>query len=1236
MSRDASEFDPVEELADDFVERYRRGERPSLSEYTSKHPHLAERIRALFPALVVIEEVGSLGGDKGRSSKTADSKIPQQLGEYRILREVGRGGMGAVYEAVQESLGRHVALKVLPFHAALSPSYLERFRREAQSAARLHHTNIVPVFGVGEYDGLHYYAMQFIQGLGLDAVLRELRQLRYTDRKVSLHPALSPAAGGEGEHEHSSLAQSVAGGLLSGRFGDQEHSRISRVHSSPHRDDASRIGEPAEGDVNDSPPHHFATSPLGAVRRSPDPAPADGDLRSHVSAGSETRAERQLPLTTHHSPLTVAGDNSDLTSQSESQYYRSVARVGVQVAEALDHAHQQGIIHRDIKPSNLLLDTRGTVWVTDFGLAKAEGSDELTSPGDVVGTVRYMAPERFRGISEASSDVYGLGATLYEMLTLHPPFEDRDRLRLIDQLKNEAPPAPRKLDRQIPPDLETIVLKALDKDPERRFQSAAELADELRLFLADRPLHIRRSSWRERAWRWCRRNPVVAGLSAALAALALLLAVGGWWNAKSLRMERDVAVANEERAEAAEKDATDQLFRSYIDQARAGRFSGQPGQRSKGLELLTKAAAIHPTLELRNEAIACLAMPDLRRVRTVETGAASAEVVGFDSQLEHYAYCDERGGISLRRVSDNQGIRRLKASSQVEWPYFSPDGRFLVAREAHAIHPRIWLWDLDGDPGRSSPAWEATGGALIVHTFTPDGRQFVVVREDGSATLCSSATGEALKQLGITVRSDPGDQRLAFHPDVRQLAAVGKSGKSLFIVDLETGKTVKTLEPDSPLDHLAWGGDGRFIAAGADDYRIYVWDTVTGKLQSVLGEHQNAVTKLHFTRNGRFLVSVSWDGTSRLWDPVSGKQLLRLFNNIIRFGPDDRQAIVREGYEFGLWELTVDQECRTLHHGSIGNRTPRPEGWVATVDFSPDGRWLASAAAAGVCLWDVHNVVEVAHLPGGYSHAWFHPQRDELLISNSAGIERRRLATSMDGTIRLQSPELLVGYSSQTRGTFCCWSHDGRWLAFREAGEKSIIVQNANDSSERFTLGPHDRVRHISLSPDGRWLASSPWQGSETKVWEVQTGKIVWEQPCTSGFATFSPDGRWLYTLRADKESRLWRTGTWQAGAGPWQVRTANAISAFSRDSAVLAIAYGKSAKLIDVASGDELATLESPDSPPIAWLSFSPDGSLLAAAMMDHTVQLWDLKAIRRQLAAIGLDWSASSSASGLGDVWP
>ena len=398
----------------------------------------------------------------------------ERLGDYRIIREVGRGGMGVVYEAEQISLGRHVALKVLPRQGSADSGHLQRFLFEARAAARLHHSNIVPVYGVGEQDGLHYYAMQFIQGRGLDVVFAELRA---------------------GSAPSDTITLAAATGLLTGRF-----------PGAASEDSCAAIPE---------------LPTLAAVPTETGPAPAGG------APGPQGRAT----------------------------YYRSAARVGRDVAEALAYAHSQGIIHRDIKPSNLLLDGAGTVWVTDFGLAKAEGADALTDPGDLVGTLRYMAPERLEGWSDPRSDVYSLGATLYELLTLHPLFPEPNRAKLIKKVAHESPVPPRRLDPEIPRDLETIVLKAIAKEPARRYGSAGAMAEDLRRFLADRPILARRSSQVERLWRWSRRNPALAG---SLAASFLILAIGCagmtvlWRRAEAQRRRADGlrALSETRRAEA--------------------------------------------------------------------------------------------------------------------------------------------------------------------------------------------------------------------------------------------------------------------------------------------------------------------------------------------------------------------------------------------------------------------------------------------------------------------------------------------------------------------------------------------------------------------------------------------------------------------------------------------------------------------------------------------------------------
>jgi eukaryotic-like serine/threonine-protein kinase len=275
-------------------------------------------------------------------------------------------------------------------------------------------------------------------------------------------------------------------------------------------------------------------------------------------------------------------------------------RVGLEVAEALAYAHSQGILHRDIKPSNLLLDAKGTVWVTDFGLAKAEGSDALTNTGDIVGTLRYMAPERFDGWSDPRSDLYSLGVTLYELLTLRPLCEEPNRARLIKRVTHELPPAPHKLEPKIPRDLETIVLKTIAKEPAQRYVSAGELALDLRRFLADRPVRARRTSGAERLWRWSRRNPALAvSLSCLFLVLALgcIVATALWRHAERQReIAAELRDQSEERRIAAETSAQEaerQRARAlanfgraraavddYLNQIRESQLKSVPGLQS--------------------------------------------------------------------------------------------------------------------------------------------------------------------------------------------------------------------------------------------------------------------------------------------------------------------------------------------------------------------------------------------------------------------------------------------------------------------------------------------------------------------------------------------------------------------------------------------------------------------------------------------------------------------------------
>lgn len=509
--------DPFEELASEFVRRFRSGERPAIEEYASAHPDLAEEIRDLFPTIAAMEQTKPQPTPSSQALvKPGDETVPlEQLGDYRLMGEIGRGGMGIVYEAEQISLARRVAVKVLPRQALLDERHLKRFEREAQTAAKLHHTNIVPVFGVGQQEGYHYIVMQLISGVGLDEVLLALRRIalgadeQAFDLRSSSHSSL-----------RFSHANQNAKALLDGDFSELPHANSS---SSLIRSDASTVVSPTQEVLGEK---------LGA------------DAPTLLNVSSTQHASRLTQQTLELSaadalPADASSDSAQATQAQEThrpedpqrlanlgaEFYRSVARIGEQVADALAYAHEQGTLHRDIKPGNLLLDATGTVWVADFGLAKWDENDNVSRTGDIVGTLSYIPPESFSGTTDARGDIYSLGLSLFELLALRPAFFGRDRSQLVRDITEGNLPRLGKLNPFVPRDLETIVLKAVSHRPEDRYATAAELAHDLNCFLNDRPIRARRMSLPEQFTRWYRKNKLVAGLSAAVATLLIATSI---------------------------------------------------------------------------------------------------------------------------------------------------------------------------------------------------------------------------------------------------------------------------------------------------------------------------------------------------------------------------------------------------------------------------------------------------------------------------------------------------------------------------------------------------------------------------------------------------------------------------------------------------------------------------------------------------------------------------------------
>jgi serine/threonine protein kinase len=467
------------------------------------------------------------------------------LGDFRILRELGRGGMGTVFEAEQISMGRRVALKVLPFAALANDKALQRFRNEVRTAAALDHPHIVSVYSVGEERGIHYYSMQLIRGQTLADVIAELRQSNPPPApapQVKIPPAPAPRRGWPTKPPAPSPSEGRAGeGGSAGRKANPE----SPLPSPPRQGEETGGYREQAGEAAD------ATASLNSAFRTPHSA-------------LETKPDEQAHISTAVDPRRAA------------ERYRTAARLGIQAAEALQHAHDQGVLHRDIKPGNLMLECgylapreershhavrdayTGKLYVTDFGLARIQTDAGMTMTGDLVGTLSYVAPEQAlakRVVIDHRADVYSLGATLYELLTLRPAFDESDRSELLKQIAFAEPTPLRRLDRFIPTELETIVLKAMSKSPDERYQTARQLADDLRAFLEHRPIKAKPPTFVNQVAKWSRRHVGVVWTAACAAALlAVVLGVGTTLLARS----RNVAFANWGIAQYEQREAEEQ------------------------------------------------------------------------------------------------------------------------------------------------------------------------------------------------------------------------------------------------------------------------------------------------------------------------------------------------------------------------------------------------------------------------------------------------------------------------------------------------------------------------------------------------------------------------------------------------------------------------------------------------------------------------------------------------------
>jgi serine/threonine protein kinase/WD40 repeat protein len=1184
----------LNQLADEFAARQRAGERPGLEEYCRRHPDLADDIQSLFPALIELERAKT---DAGPELAVAEMDAPPVtlLGDFRLLREVGRGGMGVVYEAEQLSLGRRVAIKLLPAAVFRDPVKKRRFEREAKAAGKLHHTNIVPVHGFGEHDGTPYYVMQFIPGLGLDAVIDELARL--APDGCTSEPS-RPRTG-----RHSALSVALARSLVG-------------------VDGARTDGWNGAAD------NHLSMTAAGGI--TPGPASLSGPGRS--SPVSFSTSGVRLP---GQSGPAIGGSVTKKTT-----YWESVARIGVQVAGALAYAHKQGVLHRDIKPGNLLLDLDGTVWVTDFGLAKADDSDNLTHTGDLLGTLRYMPPEAFEGKSDARGDVYALGLTLYELLARRPAFDEKDRNKLVKEVTTGEPTPLDKVRRETPRDLVTIVQKAIEREPARRYATAEDLAADLRRFLDDQPIHARRQTHLERCIRWARHHPGIAVLGGVLTGVLVLVTVAsllaaGYFNrlrqneALAAQRERDARAAEVEqkqRAEEALQDAIDQTYLATRNEIRAMRLAHESGWRSAALErirgLVHLGSRKFDRVELRTEALACLAEIDVRIQSTF--GDPGTWHIQFSPDGRTLASADERGRVYLRDLATNRDLPPIllpKSKRGMTPLAFHAGGALAVASEPgrvtfHALAPDQPTFPaIDGDGYAFNIAFSSSGGRVAVAWV--DEKDTGIFRR---VTVHETATGAVLRTIVMPADTKVSMYKvpLALSPDGQFVATAGPAfGVQVHSV-VGDSKPVTLGRLDDRVCAIAFHPEGRSLAAAG--FRVAaLWDLPSRSERFRIHGPEDGFWDIAFSPDGRLLAGVTNDGWGRLWDGRTGRDLAAVPAQI-RVGL--AAAFSPQGDRFAVGGAAVS--VLAIEGGRARRTETSQTNYVGDVAFDP--------------------VQPVLFHCGGDQrvYAW-------SLDKNGAQVNK---------TTRLLSPAVLrltPGGREVVLG-FHAYNSTPPNQDF------SIRVWPRDDpTAERLLTGPRSPVASIALDTTGRRIAAGAFDGT-LHVWDFKTGALVHREKlgATPWSLHFLDDARLLVgagtrllLLSADngavlKERKLSENAEFVVTADSKeafvvtvagmvhrvrlpdleivQSRTALAKTsrislALSPDGSLLAATTQNGARiaLLDPRTLEPLAHLPEFESLSVRSLAFDPKGNRFALA--GSKVVLWDIALVRDELARLDLD---------------
>ena len=1006
--------------------------------------------------------------------------------------------------------------------------------------------------------------MQFIPGLGLDHVLDELKRI---------HPrGTGPRSSITREHKlqvspRRASATKVAESLLSGEF---------------------RPADRADLTIADQALVHPDTpvAPSGSV----------------VSAGRLSDSY-ELSATTDALP----GQTDSVSSSRRSTYWHSVAHIGAQAAAGLEYAHQQGVLHRDIKPANLLLDLHGNVWITDFGLAKSAGQENLTATGDVVGTLRYLAPEAFSGQHDARSEVCALGLALYELLALQPAYDETDRQRLIRQVTTAEPRRLDRLNRAIPRDLVTIIHKAIERGPARRYQTAALLADDLQRFLRDEPVRARRVGAAEQYLRWARRNPVIAVLGAVLTAMLVGATIASVLVAEQMTLLARASEREKLAAQAAEKraDAGRTEVARHADRAEHHLYIARIGQAESALRLFDLATA----RGLLDRCRPSPGEPDRR---------------GWE-----WFYLDQWCSPELRTL-------KLPTTDDTHTVAVSPDGRLLAVGCArpNAIgtkdRPPVSAYVIDLADGQVRHELEGHKALVLAVAFRPDGKRVATLGVEGTFRVWDVLTG----QLVASGAASPHDvletarlARLPWSPDGRRLAsALGE--RRVRFWDPETGR--ETASISSNARSVAWSPDGARIAFGGESgVEIRPWDPRADRPGEPECSRPDYVHSLIWSADGRRLAGISRRDESGapadeidVWESARLERLLRISPNLAgltsialssdgtRLAAGGRVPMVR------VYDAVDGGERTTLFTGSTE---------ACGLAFSTDGRRLyASGWGIGAV-----KVFDPARDPRGRNRIVGGADQAAALAFDRDGLRVREIdwdyarlldVDPVDGSVR---SDLFLAVNNERlwpRGDFAFSAGASRLAApFRE-DRATVGVWDLSPRRLAARLpGPGGSVTAVAFHPDGHSIAiatrATAASVAVVTIWQIDPALKL--QTVTAGSElidslSWSDDGKKLAAGALSLRDRPGSVTVWDAQTGAVLANRDQLGSvtfvAFHSDCSRLAIADAGAEKvhLWDLAS-DTLITIPAPEA--VSCVGFSPDGTRLVSMGYDGNVHLADAR---------------------------